>query len=289
MVRRPLIDKRKLEEGVFLALMFLSTLLVVGTLILIVGTVSVKGLPALSLSMLTQTPKGGYYLGKEGGVLNAIIGSLYLSIGATGLALLLALPVALYLRVYVGNTSRLASLTRLSFDILWGIPSIVYGAFGFTVMVFFHLGSSLLAGIVTVALFTLPIMSRAMDETLKMVSTELEEASYALGATRLETALKVVARQALPGILTAVLIAFGRGIGDAASVLFTAGFSDSIPNSLFRPAATLPLAVFFQLGSPLPEVQARAYASALILTFLILLVSLLTRLASKRLTKHVVR
>ena len=90
-----------------------------------------------------------------------------------------------------------------------------------------------------------------MDEVIRLVPQELLDSSYALGANRLETALKVVIRQALPGILTAVLIAFGRGIGDAAAVIFTAGFTDAIPTSLLRPAATLPLAIFFQLGVPI--------------------------------------
>jgi phosphate transport system permease protein len=93
----------------------------------------------------------------------------------------------------------------------------------------------------------------------------------------------------LPGILTAVLIAFGRGIGDAASVLFTASFTDSLPYSLFKPVATLPLAIFFQLGTPFPDVQQRGYASAVVLTIIILLVSILSRVLSKRFTKHIVK
>jgi phosphate transport system permease protein len=105
----------------------------------------------------------------------------------------------------------------------------------------------------------------------------------------LETALKVMVRQTLPGLLTALLLGFGRGIGDAASVLFTAGYTDRLPNSLFRPVASLPLAVFFQLGTPVPEVQERAYASALILTGIILAISLAMRLLTRRLTRNVVR
>jgi phosphate transport system permease protein len=122
-----------------------------------------------------------------------------------------------------------------------------------------------------------------------MVPRELKDASSSLGATRLETALKVVIRQALPGILTAVLIAFGRGIGDAASVIFTAGFTDRIPTSLLQPAATLPLAIFFQLGTPFPEVQQRAYASAAVLTLLVLAISLISRVLTKRYTKHTIK
>lgn len=281
-------DKRKLEEGVFKFLMLASAFTILSLLALIVTTVIVKGLPAMNVAMITQTPKGGYYLGKEGGILNAIVGSLYLAGGATLLAFTLALPVALYLNVYARRDSIVATLARFSFDVLWGVPSIVYGAFGFTLMIFLGLGASLLGGIIAVALLILPVMTRAMDEVMRLAPSELAEASYSLGATRIETSLKVLVRQAFPGIATAVLLAFGRGIGDAASVLFTAGFSDSIPSSLFRPAATLPLAIFFQLGTPFPEVQERAYASAFILTALILAVSVAARLLARRYARHVV-
>jgi phosphate transport system permease protein len=281
--------RRKWKELVFRAMMAVSVLIVIGCLVLIIGTIIWKGLPAMNLSMITQTPKGGYYLGKEGGILNAIVGSLYLASGATLLAILFSLPVVLYINVYARRNSKLASLTRFSLDVLWGIPSIVYGAFGFIIMIFFGLKSSLLAGILAVGLLEFPIMSRAADEVIRMVPRELLDASFSLGATRLETALRVVIRQCLPGLLTAILIAFGRGIGDAASVLFTAGFTDRIPTSLLQPAATLPLAIFFQLGTPFPEVQQRAYASAAILTVLILLISLLARGLSKRYTRHVIK
>lgn len=282
-------DRRRIEENVFRGLMVTSTFIIILSLVLILSTVIVKGLPAMNLAMITQTPKGGFYLGKEGGILNAILGSLYLAGGATFLAILISLPVVLYLNVYAKKGSRIVAFTRFSLDVLWGVPSIVYGAFGFTIMLFFGLRASLLGGIIAVSLLVLPIMSRAMDEVIRMVSEELLEASYALGATRLETALKVVVRQALPGILTAILIAFGRGIGDAASVIFTAGFTDHMPCSLFRPTATLPLAIFFQLGTPFPEVQERAYASALVLTVMILTISIVSRILTRRFIRHVVK
>lgn len=282
-------DKRQVEENIFKGLMIFSTLVVVGSLVLILVTIFLKGFPALNLDMLIKTPKGGYYLGKEGGILNAILGSIVLGIGATFLALLISLPLVFYLNLYLKRNSKLALLVRFFLDVLWGIPSIVYGAFGFTLMIFFGLQASLLAGIITVALLILPLMARSMDEVLKMIPFELKEASYALGATKLETAIKVVFRQALPGIVTALLIAFGRGIGDAASVLFTTGFTDYLPYSLFKPVATLPLAIFFQLGTPFPEVQERGYASALVLTAIILLISILSRILSKRFTKHIIK
>ena len=283
------IGLRKRTELFFRVLVTVSAAIVLLSLLLILGTILWKSIPALSLSMLTKTPKGGFYLGKEGGILNAIVGSLDLALGATALAFLLSLPLVLYLNVYKGRTSKTAVWTRFFLDVLWGVPSIVYGAFGFVVMLALGLRASLLAGILTVALLEFPIMSRAIDEVMRLVPRELKEASASLGATRFETALKVVVRQSAPGILTGVLLAFGRGIGDAASVLFTAGFTDRVPTSLADPAATLPLAIFFQLGTPFPEVQQRAYASAAVLTLIILVISLAGRAMSRKVTRHVVR
>ncbi len=279
---------RYLEERIFLGLMVVSLVIVVGSLVMILGTVVVRGVPALNLAMLTQTPRGGYYLGKEGGILNAIVGSLALAGGATVLSFFLGLAVALYLQVFTMD-ARLAHLIRLSLDVLWGTPSIVYGAFGFTLMLWLGLRASLLGGIVTLTLLELPIAIRAMDEVLAMAPFELREASYALGATRLETAWRVLVRQSGPGLLTAMLLALGRGIGDAASVLFTSGYTDRLPTSLLRPAASLPLAVFFQLGTPVPEVRARAYASALVLTVIVLIISVTTRSLTGRLRRHVIQ
>jgi phosphate transport system permease protein len=156
-------------------------------------------------------------------------------------------------------------------------------------MLLLGMRASLLGGIIALALLELPILIRGMDEAVAMVPFALKESSFALGATRLETALKVVVRQTMPGLVTAILLAFGRGIGDAASVLFTAGYTDRLPDSLFGPAASLPLAVFFQLGTPFKAVQDRAYASALVLTAIVLALSLISRRLAGRLTKHVVR
>lgn len=277
------------EEKLFKLLMLTSLAIVIGSLFLVIAVVVWNGAPSLSLSMITQTPKGGYYLGKEGGILNAIVGSLYLAFGSMLLALVISLPAALSLQKdYIGKT-KAAYYVRLSLDVLWGTPSIVYGAFGFIVMLYLGMRASLLGGIIVLTLLQLPIMIRAMEEVIKLVPVELKEASYTLGATKLETTLGVVVRQALPGIVTAVLLAFGRGIGDAASILFTAGYTDSLPRSLFDPVASLPLAVFFQLGTPFPEVQARAYASALILLIIVFALSITSRYLSKRYMKNIIR
>jgi phosphate transport system permease protein len=277
--------RRKLEELFVKALMILATVLVTGSFFLIVWTIFSKGIPYMNLDMITKTPGGGFYIGKEGGVFNAIIGSLYIAGGATILGLTISIPVALYINLYIGKRNFISNTLRLAFDVLFGIPSIVYGAFGFLIMVYFGIRASLLGGVIAVTLLVIPIMVRTLDEVLRTVPGELRDAALSLGSTRWEMA-KVILRQIRPEIFTAILLSFGRGIGDVASVLFTAGFSDNVPSSLHEPAATLPLAIFFQLGSPVPEVQGRAYASALILTIIVLIITVLSGLLTKKFARH---
>lgn len=279
--------RRKYEERFFIWSMR-AALAAAGTvLLLILAVIFWRGVGALSWEMVSQPPQAAYYLGGGGGILNAIVGSLYLAAGSTLVAVVLAVPVVLYLHGYLGNGRR-ASLVRLTLDIMWGIPSIVYGAFAFALMIFLGLRASLLAGIIGLALVVLPIMARTFDEVVTLAPKQLRETTLALGATRLEF-LGILLRQTIPGLVTAVLLAFGRGIGDAASVLFTAGYTDRMPESLLQPVASLPLAIFFQLGTPFPEVQARAYASALVLTGIILGISLLAHLSLNRLGRNVIR
>lgn len=265
--------------------MLLSTFIIGGSLIMILWTIVSKGIHSLNWDMISKIPGGGFYIGKEGGILNAIVGSLYVSMGSVLLGLGISIPVVLYINAYAKQNAWLANITRLVFDVLFGIPSIVYGAFGFTIMVYFGLRTSLLAGIITVTLMIIPILARAMDEVIRLAPPELSDAVYSLGATRWETS-KILLKQSVPGILTAILLSFGRAIGDAATVLFTAGYTDSIPTSLGQPAATLPLAIFFQLSSPIEEAQNRAYAAALILTIIVLIISLSAKYFSKKLSRH---
>ena len=277
---------RKAKNILFKILTITSSVFILTLLLFILYIIVRKGLPAMNWDMISKIPEGGFYLGKAGGVLNAIIGSIYLVGGAVVISIFISIPVVMYLNFIIKKNSIFSRFARLCYDILFGIPSIVYGAFGFTLMVFFGIKASLLGGMITIALLIIPIMIRSIDEVAYMVPRDLIEAPKSLGATNYET-LKVLVRQLLPGITTAVLLSIGRGIGDAATVLLTAGYTDSIPTSITQPAASLPLAIFFQLGSPIPEVQNRAYASALILTILILVISFTARYFSKKLSKHI--
>jgi phosphate transport system permease protein len=273
---------KAIEEKFFIGLSAFMTYSLILVLAFIIVVIFYKGFDALNWDMVLKTPRGGYYYGGEGGVLNAIAGSLYIAVGASIIAIFLGVPAALYINVQLIRYRKTQNTIRYFLDALWGIPSIVYGAFGFTLMLWMGMNASLLAGIITVALLISPIMVRTFDEVLSTIPKGLYEASLALGSTRTETAFRVIFKQGFSGFITAALLAFGRGIGDAASVLFTAGYTDNIPVNLDEPAATLPLAIFFQLGSPIPEVRERAFASAVILTFIILMLSFIARYFAKR-------
>ncbi len=276
---------RKFEERFFKFLMILSTLLILSALFMILLTIVKRGLPAMNWNMVTKISGSGFYIGKEGGLLNAIVGSVYIVAGSTFFGLLISIPIVIYINIYLPKKSFLAEVTRLSFDVLFGIPSIVYGAFGFAIMVLLGLKASLLGGIIAVTLLITPILIRSMDEVVRMIPDDLKDASLSLGATRFET-IKVMLRQIAPGIASAIFLSVGRAIGDAASVLLTTGYTDSIPTALTQPAASLPLAIFFQLSSPIREVQDRAYAAALILTIIVLVLSLSARFFNSKFLKN---
>jgi len=274
-----------IEEKIAKSVMMVFALLVVGFVVNIIYTILRRGLPALNWDMISKIPEGGYYNGGGGGILNAIVGSLYIVLGSAFLGLLFSIPIVFYLNVFLKKDSKFAYIARLAFDVLFGIPSIVYGAFAFTIMISLGMHTSLGGGILVITLLIIPIFIRSMDEVAIQLPKDLLDATYALGATKLET-IKVVLLQIAPGIATATLLSVGRAIGDAAGVMFTAGFTDSIPTSLSQPAATLPLSVFFQLSSPNAAVQDRAYSAALILIFIVLVISITGRVITNRFSKN---
>jgi len=280
--------KRKvIEEQFFKYLLGFFTYSLILILFFIVYEIAKKGIPALSWEMITQVPKGGFYFGKEGGIYNAILGSLYLALGASLISIAVSLPVALFMNISLVRHEKILTAIRLVLDLLWGVPPIVYGAFAFSIMIIFGLKASLLAGILTIAFLIMPVMIRAMDEVFKNIPVGLFESTLSLGATRFEVA-GIFFRQALPGIATAFLLGFAKGIGDTAAVLFTAGYTDYVPDRLGEPAATLPLAIFYQLSSPIEEVKARAYAAAVVLTLIILVISIVSRYLSSKVSKNTV-
>jgi phosphate transport system permease protein len=274
-----------IEERIFRVLMLLSLLMVAGFVLSVLWSIFSKGIPVLTWEMVTSLPGAGFYIGKEGGFLNAIVGSVYIVVGATIIGLIVSIPVVFYLNVYLKGTSRFGYIARLAFDVLFGIPSIVYGAFAFTLMIVMGIKTSLLGGIIVESLLIIPILTRSMDEVARTIPKDLLEAAFSLGATKIET-IGVVVRQIAPAIATATLLSIGRAMGDAAGVMFTAGFTDFIPESLDDKCATLPLFVFFQLSVPQIEVQNRAYAAAVVLTMIVLILSVSGRLIMRYLSKN---
>src|SRR5258708_4495966 len=174
---------RQREARVMQLIMASALVLVVAGLFLILGVIVARGIGTISWTMLTEVPKGGSYSGGGGGIANSILGSLYLAIGGTLLALLLGLPIALYLNAYAGR-SRFAGWVRLSLDVMWGIPSLLYGAFGFAIMIAVGLRASLLAGIITLAGGELPPMKRGMDGGMAPPPPRLPPGTRAPGPPR---------------------------------------------------------------------------------------------------------
>lgn len=282
------LNRRILEENIFKTLMYLSIGVVIGSLFIILGLVIINGLPAINLEMVTQTSSGSFYLGKGGGILNAIVGSLLLALPATAIAYVISLAIALYLqRDFIHSWA--AGFIRFSLDVLWGIPSILYGVFCFIIMLALGASASVMVGIIALTLLEIPIITRYMDESIKMVPIGLKESAYSLGSTRFETSIRIVRRQAFPGILAGMLLGLGRGIGDAASLLYTTGFSNQIPMSPSDSTAALPTMIYQLYSSPFPLVQQRASAAAFILLMLILAISILSRILTRRFTKHIIR
>lgn len=277
-------NSKFIEEKVVKALMWVSVSLVILVVASIICTIFVKGFGSLSWDMVTKVPGRNWNTTDDGGFINAIWGSVIVVAPATLIAMVVSIPVVFYMNLYRRRSNWLSYVARLAYDVLYGIPSIVYGAFAFMIMVMVGMRASVLGGIIVSTLLIIPMFIRNGDEISKSVPDDMIDAACSLGATKWET-LKVVVRQVLPGMATATLLAVGKAIGDAAAVMFTAGFSDSMATSLSSPTATLPLAIFNWVTMPDPF-PGRAYAAALVLTVIVLILSLGGRWITNHFTKN---
>lgn len=277
-------NSKFIEEKVVKALMWVSVSLVILVVASIICTIFVKGFGSLLWDMVTKVPGRNWNTTDDGGFINAIWGSIIVVAPATLIAMVVSIPVVFYMNLYRRRSNWLSYVARLAYDVLYGIPSIVYGAFAFMIMVMVGMRASVLGGIIVSTLLIIPMFIRNGDEISKSVPDDMIDAAYSLGATKWET-LKVVVRQVLPGMATATLLAVGKAIGDAAAVMFTAGFSDSMATSLSSPTATLPLAIFNWVTMPDPF-PGRAYAAALVLTVIVLILSLGGRWITNHFTKN---
>ncbi|WP_135828393.1 PstA family ABC transporter permease [Halorussus halobius] len=276
---------RYTEQRVFGVLARASAAVVVGVLALLVGVTLVRGGGALlSNPSIVVTPPGSrYMLDGSGGFLHAVLGSVLVVVPATAVATVLALSTAVFLqRDY--SSERVAEYVNLFLDVLWGTPPIVYGVFVLTAMIAAGARASLFAGVLSIAIFEYPIITRYADEALRSAPEAVTEATYGLGATRFETA-RMTVRAALPGVVAGVIMGFARGVGDAATVLFTAGGNTEMPGGLFEPATTLPILIFQQATSFNADVRSHAYAAS----FVLIVAVLASILASKYLAGRFAR
>jgi phosphate transport system permease protein len=246
------------------ALCIIGVLLALGVILF---NIFFNGLPYLTWEFLTLPPSN---LGRSGGILPAIVGTLYLVIGAIAIALPIGIGTAIYLTEYT-RSGRLVGLIRTATDLLNGTPSIVFGLFGFAFLVIYlSFGVSLIAGQITLALMALPTIIRTTEEALKTVPASIREGGLALGATKWQTIWHVILPSSVPGIVTGAILSIGRVAGETAPILFTAVVFSTrfLPSSLFQPVMALPYHLYI-LATNVPGAREQQYATAIVLLALV--------------------
>ncbi|GAB7021035.1 PstA family ABC transporter permease [Halostagnicola bangensis] len=277
---------RYTEQRLFGLLARGAAALVVAVMVLVIGvTIYRGGRVFLSDPTIVITPPGSrYMLEGDGGFLHAVLGSIFIVGPATIISAVLAVSTAIYLQSDY-SSERFSDTVNMFLNVLWGTPPIVYGVFVLTVIIAIGARTSMFFGIVAIAIFQYPIMTRYTDEALRSAPDSVKEATYGLGATRFETAL-MTARAALPGVIAGIVMGFARGIGDAATVLFTAGRSTNMPAGPFDGATTLPVLIFDQAMSFNAEVRSHAYAASFILIIAVLGLILVSKLLAGRYARY---
>jgi len=224
-----------------------------------------EGLPLLNIDFFLQTPR---QMGRAGGIFSTIVGTIALTLVALVIATPLGVGTAIFLREYT-RESRVSRMIRFGTDCLAGVPSIIFGLFGFVFFVIFlRMGWSILSGGLTLATMILPTIICTAEEAVKAVPYTYREVSFALGGTRWQTIRKMVLPNAIPGILTGVLLGVGRSVGETAAVILTAGSSFLTPDSIFSPIRTMAVHFYILAREGISMEMAYATGAALILLIL---------------------
>ena len=268
---------RHARSRVMMVLMWIAALIATLPLILIVFHLLRQGASFIRPSFFTEMPKPVGETG--GGMSNAIVGTLILIGTASAIGLPIGVGAGIYLAERRGNV--LATTVRFLSDVLNGLPSIVLGIFAWEFMVRPFGGFSAIAGGVALGAMMIPLVTRTTEEMIRLVPISLREAALALGYTRWRTSVTVVLRTALPGIVTGALVAVARIAGETAPLLFTALGNQFWSTSLTEPIAALPLTIFTYAISPYETAHAQAWAGALVLILIVLIISLLARYATR--------
>lgn len=260
-------------------ILWLSAIITIGVVITIVGYILIKGIPNLNLHLFEWK-----YNTTNVSMTPALINTFIM----VALALLISLPIgvfsAIYLVEYAKKGSKLVKVIRITTETLQGIPSIVFGLFGFLLFVI-GLGwnYSLISGVITLSIMILPLIMRTTEEALLAVPDSYREGSFGLGAGKLRTVFKVVLPSAIPGILSGVILAIGRMVGETAALIFTAGTTAKVPSTLFSSTRTLAVHMYALLNEGL--YQEQAYATAVVLLIFVLGMNTLSGYVAKKVTK----
>jgi phosphate transport system permease protein len=276
-------NARTTQAAVF-GLIWAAALLTLAALGAIIGSILLEGVPLLSIEFLTQAPTD---LGRAGGILPTILGTVALGL----FALLIAVPIGVGAAIYLTEYTRPSTLTRVirfGVESLAGVPSIIFGLFGFILFVTtLGMGWSMLAGALTLALMSLPTIIRTSEEAILTVPKSYRDTGYSLGASRWQMIVTTVLPTALPGIVTGVILAFGRAVSETAAVIFTAGTAVNYPDSLVTPVRTM--AVHFYILAVEGISLEKAYATGAVLIFTILLINAAANLFVRRVSRRVGR
>ncbi len=272
---------RYLTQGIAKFLIWMAALSTIAVMILILFQILREGLPVLNLHFFLNSPKN---MGREGGIFSTIIGTFAL----TGVAILVGAPLgvgtAIFLREYT-RESKISRMIRFGTDCLAGVPSIIFGLFGFVFFVIrLNMGWSILSGGLTLAAMILPTIISTSEESIRAIPPSYREVSYSLGGTKWQTITRVILPSALPGIFTGILLSVGRSIGETAAVILTAGSSLVMPTSLFSPIRTM--AVHFYILAREGISKDMAYGTGATLILLVLIINMIAQWLINRYIRH---
>ncbi len=261
----------RIEQKVVRTVLWLFTFITVAILVFIVVFILRKGLPAVTWEFLSRNPID---MGKSGGIFSTIVGTLALTLMALLVATPLGVGTAIYLAEYTSE-NRITRIIRFGAECLAGIPSIIFGLFGFILFVTkLGFGWSILSGGLTLAFMILPTIIRTSEEAIRAVPASFRQVSFSLGSTKWQTVSRVVLPSALPGIVTGIILSIGRSIGETAAVIFTAGSVLRLPSSVFSSSRTM--AVHFYILAREGISMSMAYGTAAVLVVSILVINLAT-------------
>lgn len=280
-MRRVLPINRHLAQRIGYTAITLMAIATVLPIIAIVVYIFIQGAPAISLEFLAGFPREGM---RAGGILPAIVGTLYLTVGTAIFSVPLGIAAAIYLAEYASDTP-LTRTIRIAIINLAGIPSVVYGLFGLGLFVIFlNFGTSILAASLTLSIMTLPVIISTAEESLRSVPQAFRTVSISLGATRWQTIRRIVLKEALPGVLTGVILGLERAAGETAPILFTgaAFFLPRLPHSPFDATMALPYHLFV-ISTQVPEMPIHTqYGTALVLLVFVLIMNIIATVIRSR-------